>query len=100
LGPDYTDPDVGFGDSLEDAVGMTTSGSILAIDDDASTLGLLSELLELSGFEVLSASEGREGVDVFQRERALTLLSPTSGCPKWTGSRSSLESGTSMTPFL
>jgi len=69
LGPDYTDPDVGFGDSLEDAVGMTTSGSILAIDDDASTLGLLSELLELSGFEVLSASEGREGVDVFQRER-------------------------------
>lgn len=69
MGPESNDPSAGFGDSLEDVAQLTTSGSILAIDDDAPTLGLLSDLLELSGFQVLSASEGREGIEAFQRDR-------------------------------
>lgn len=46
-----------------------TTGSILVLDDDAASLALLQELLTLSGFHVLTAGEGREGIEVFVRSR-------------------------------
>jgi putative two-component system response regulator len=50
-------------------------GSILAIDDDQPILELLKELLELNGYSVDTASEGREGLDVFHRVRPDLVIS-------------------------
>ncbi len=41
------------------------SGSVLAIDDDETTVGVLKDLLDISGYRVLTACEGREGIEVF-----------------------------------
>lgn len=41
------------------------TGTILAIDDDETTVGVLKDLLAISGYEVLTACEGREGMEVF-----------------------------------
>ncbi len=45
------------------------AGSILAIDDDSTTLGLLEDLLSLNGFKVFTASEGSEGIALFSDKR-------------------------------
>jgi DNA-binding NtrC family response regulator len=39
---------------------------ILVIDDDASSRGTIREALELDGFEVTEASNGRIGISLFQ----------------------------------
>ncbi len=44
-------------------------GSILVIDDDEVVLGVLKDLLELRSFEVLTAQEGRAGLEVFRNNR-------------------------------
>jgi putative two-component system response regulator len=44
-------------------------GSILVIDDDEVVLGVLKDLLELRSFEVLTAQEGRAGIEVFRNNR-------------------------------
>lgn len=44
-------------------------GSILVIDDDEVVLGVFKDLLELRSFEVLTAQEGRAGLDVFRNNR-------------------------------
>ncbi len=41
-------------------------GRILVIDDDEVVLGVLKDLLELRSFEVLTAQEGRAGIEVFR----------------------------------
>jgi PAS domain S-box-containing protein len=55
---------------LEQPAGLTetflSSGSVLVIDDDATTLWILRELLDMSGLKVLMASEGREGIEIFR----------------------------------
>ena len=43
-------------------------GTILTIDDDEVTLGILRELLELNGYDVLTAGEGREGIGLFESD--------------------------------
>jgi PAS domain S-box-containing protein len=57
---------------LEQSSGLTeaymSSGSVLAIDDDSITLGILKDLLEMSGLTVLTASEGREGIEIFRKD--------------------------------
>src|SRR5262245_18783517 len=47
---------------------MTTStsdrGRVLIVDDDSKILDLLVELLQLEGYEVASAADGAEGLDL------------------------------------
>ena len=48
---------------------------ILVVDDDPAILALVSEVLEEAGFNVLTASDGREAIDRFvDRHPALVLL--------------------------
>ena len=42
-----------------------TSGTILVVDDDRASLLMLRDLLSLSGFTVLIADEGRQGIEMF-----------------------------------
>jgi DNA-binding response OmpR family regulator len=42
---------------------------ILVIDDDVEVRGLITEILEQHGFEVLDAPDGRRGVEAFLAER-------------------------------
>jgi putative two-component system response regulator len=44
-----------------------TPGRVLAIDDEVDSLALLEELLGLHGYEVMTASEGGEGIEVFRK---------------------------------
>jgi cyclic di-GMP phosphodiesterase len=56
------------GDMSEVGLSYLASGTVLAIDDDEPTLGVLIELLEISGFKVFHAFEGQGGIEVFERE--------------------------------
>lgn len=42
-----------------------TTGTILVVDDDRASLQMLEDLLSLSGFTVLTAEEGRQGIEIF-----------------------------------
>lgn len=43
--------------------------TVLVIDDERPTLSMFGLLLEGMGYEVLTAASGREGIEVFERER-------------------------------
>lgn len=45
------------------------STSVLAIDDSATIRALVSQTLEKAGFDVTTAVDGQDGVDVFQTRR-------------------------------
>ena len=45
------------------------SGTVLVIDDEAVVRSVAKQTLEQAGFEVLTASDGREGVECFQNKR-------------------------------
>jgi len=49
---------------------MTDLGVAVVVEDDADVRNLVEAVLRQAGFEVHSASEGREGVDVVRREEA------------------------------
>jgi PAS domain S-box-containing protein len=44
------------------------SGIVLVVDDEEAVRGLARRMLELMGFTVLTARDGREAVEVFRRE--------------------------------
>jgi two-component system, cell cycle sensor histidine kinase and response regulator CckA len=44
------------------------SGTALVVDDEESVRGLAAHMLEMMGFTVLTASDGREGLEVYRRE--------------------------------
>ena len=48
---------------------------VLVVDDSQVIRGLILELLEHSGFETCSACDGREALEVFQREQPDLLIS-------------------------
>jgi PAS domain S-box-containing protein len=50
------------------------SGLILAIDDDAVSLEILRELLELEGYRVLTATDGGRGLEIFMEERPQLVI--------------------------
>ncbi len=43
------------------------SGKVLLVDDEALVRNIAQQMLEILGFEVLTASDGDEGVDLFRR---------------------------------
>ncbi|MFP5211930.1 MAG: response regulator [Acidobacteriota bacterium] len=47
---------------------------ILVIDDERPTLDMMSLTLDAYGYDVLTAENGREGLDVFERERPSLVL--------------------------
>ena len=49
---------------------MTDLGVAVVVEDDADVRNLVEAVLRQAGFEVHSAAEGREGVDVVRREDA------------------------------
>ncbi len=59
--------------SLDGDSAPTTMGSVLVIDDDTITLGVLRDLLTINGFAVLTAKEGGEGIEIF-KERTPDLV--------------------------
>ena len=51
-----------------EAAELRAAGTVLVADDEASVRGFAGRLLRRMGFDVLTASDGREAVEVFQRE--------------------------------
>ncbi len=56
-------------DSGEFAAAHLTTGSILVVDDDAVSLGVLDDLLTMNGFRVMMAEEGRQAMEIFSASR-------------------------------
>jgi putative two-component system response regulator len=63
LGPGITQ--CGFGMVTSGETNHLTTGTILIVDDDRASLLMLEDLLTLSGFRVLTAEEGRQGIEAF-----------------------------------
>ncbi|MET3809511.1 response regulator transcription factor [Arthrobacter sp. UYEF3] len=59
---------------------MTDLGVAVVVEDDADVRNLVEAVLRQSGFEVHSASEGREGVEVVRRREA-TVVTLDVGLP-------------------
>ena len=64
-----TDITNGLYEPEPDAEHGPEASSILVIDDDEVVLGVLTDLLELRGFQVLTAQEGKAGIEVFRNNR-------------------------------
>jgi two-component system cell cycle sensor histidine kinase/response regulator CckA len=50
------------------------SGTVLVVDDEESVRGIARRMLERMGFDVLTAVDGREALEVFERERERVRL--------------------------
>ncbi len=51
------------------------SGTVLLVDDEETVIGIGSEMLKELGFKVLTAMDGREGLEVFkQNEDSISLV--------------------------
>ncbi|MBJ6800339.1 response regulator [Geomonas propionica] len=50
------------------------SGTVLLVDDEATIRDLGSEMLGELGFEVVTAADGREGVEIFRNRRDIVLV--------------------------
>ena len=57
-----------------DSVTTTLLPSILVVDDDPSVLEMLHDVLDLWGFDVFLAKNGREGLDVLARQKVDGIL--------------------------
>ncbi len=53
---------------------MQTKGKILIVDDDPNILALLTEVIALEGWQVLSATNGEDGLQVFKSKRPDLLI--------------------------
>ena len=47
-------------------IGWKGTGTVLVVDDEQAVLGLAARILKSRGFDVLTAKDGQEGVDVFR----------------------------------
>jgi PAS domain S-box-containing protein len=59
---------------------VTGTGTVLVVDDDPTVRAVARNMLERRGFSVLLASDGREGLEVYEREQrriALALVDLT-----------------------
>ncbi|MDP8239509.1 MAG: response regulator [Candidatus Hatepunaea meridiana] len=68
------------------------SGTVLVVDDEVAIRNLVRLVLEKAGYTVLTASNGREGVDVFRKHSddiRLVLMDFT--MPKMNGEEASIE---------
>ena len=68
LKTDPTDPTTKLMD-LTASDSHIQGGTVLAVDDDRVSLGLITDLLSMNGFRVLTATNGNEAIDVFTQER-------------------------------
>jgi len=48
--------------------------SVLAVDDDPSILGLMADILSGEGYRVVSASDGRQALDLLAQEPVCVVL--------------------------
>lgn len=69
---------------------MDKAKRILVIDDEPTALDLLRRILEFSGYEVLIASNGVQGIDIF-RKSPCDLLITDMVMPKKDGLQTILE---------
>jgi CheY-like chemotaxis protein len=53
---------------------MSKPAAILCIDDDSKGLAVRKVLLESQGYEVFTATSGREGLAIFARHRVLAVV--------------------------
>ncbi|BCG47980.1 Sensory box histidine kinase/response regulator [Citrifermentans bremense] len=62
-----------YGDNED---GWKGKGTVLLVDDEETVIGIGSEMLKELGFEVLTALDGREGLELFkqQKERIVAVL--------------------------
>jgi DNA-binding NtrC family response regulator len=56
---------VGF-DSEIDAFAWRTNGTVLVVDDDEAVLDLVADTLSRTGLNVVCASDGKEGIELFR----------------------------------
>jgi PAS domain S-box-containing protein len=64
---------------------------ILVIEDDPNVLEFIKDVLESSGYEVLTASTGEEGIEIAREERELDLLITDMVLPKINGLETAKE---------
>lgn len=51
-----------------------SNGTVLVVDDEESVRGLVQHMLEVMGFTVITANDGREGVAAFKKDSAIIRL--------------------------
>jgi PAS domain S-box-containing protein len=64
---------------------------ILVIEDDPNVLEFIKDVLESSGYEVVTASTGEEGIEIAREERELDLLITDMVLPKINGLETAKE---------
>ncbi len=71
---------------------VTETAHILVVDDEQSVAGYLKELLSMSGYDVMLASDGIEALELFKRQpEDIDLVITDQTMPKLTGSELSAE---------
>uniref|UniRef100_UPI003F885D49 hybrid sensor histidine kinase/response regulator n=1 Tax=Methylobacterium sp. NMS12 TaxID=3079766 RepID=UPI003F885D49 len=68
------DAGIGFDAGIEAAATPSVPNLVLVVDDDASSRDLLARYLEKDGFGVVTAADGRAGLDTARRLRPRVIL--------------------------
>ncbi len=70
----------------------TSRGTVLVVDDDKSVRQVARDMLSAIGFDVLTASDGQEGVEVFRRRASeIVLVVLDLSMPRMSGEEAFIE---------
>ncbi|MDR1176842.1 MAG: response regulator, partial [Treponema sp.] len=53
---------------------MTDKQTVLIVDDEVKILELVKSYLEINGYRALCAKNGREGMELFEKDRVSLIL--------------------------
>lgn len=70
------------GNTLTSLQSAQDSGTVLVIDDEVALLAIIADVLEESGYRVLTVSDGPAGLDILRSEQAVDLLITDIRLPK------------------
>lgn len=90
----------GFGEGFPSPSSGNERATVLVIDDEVALLAIISDVLEESGFRVLTAADGPSGLDILRSDQPLDLLLTDIRLPKGLNGREVADAARLMRPEL
>lgn len=98
--PEQTGKPESGGNALPSLDTARDSRTVLVIDDEAALLTIISDVLEESGYRVLTASDGPAGLEILRSEQSVDLLITDIRLPKGMNGREVAQAARTTRPCL
>lgn len=98
--PERTGKPENGGDALPSPQPTEDGATVLVIDDEVALLAIIADVLEESGFKVLTVGDGPAGLDILQSSQPIDVLITDIRLPKGMNGREVAEAALLVRPRL